>query len=239
MNMKNVFACVVSTSLLCGNVASAGMIYLTDTMKPSSLNTPASKPGKNYRYTYIGCVNAANGEFTSCGYDMSITGLVQPESDIANNGGHTHSNASPEHPVGNIKVIWPGTGSPTKFISGSTNGNYVYVSHEMPEVSGKIETRLNVRVPFGWHTVYPVSCDSTNTSWCFDTKIDVGLNLSRMPDDPALYQKVRTDSVDHTNDVAFYGTDSSINKLIKIADWYNWLSDLQYQADSSLKCNFE
>ena len=219
--MRLISVALVVMTLFTSNAAKGGMIYITEKARPSTPNSI------NYRYINIACFDARNGNFTSCGYDLTLKGLVQPESSIVNNGGHTHASATPEHPVGTLKMITPVAGSPTKIIQGNTNNNYVAISQEIPEVSGKIETELNLRVPPGWYTVSPESCDGTRISWCFNTKVDVGIDLVRMPDNPALYKKVRKGQDDHEDSVTYYGTQSAINNLQQIAGWYNWITVFQ------------
>ena len=196
------------------------------------MKTPLDpNPGKVNVYTYTGCVNVANGNFIDCRYDFRITSLKLPNADVPNNGGHLHDYAS--HPLGTLKVIWPpSSGNPSNFLNGQSQNSYVYFAHEIPDASGKIETELNLRVPLGWHTVFLESCDASNTYWCFKTTVDVGLNLSPMPDTPSLYLKHRGDTdLNHTDAVSFYGTDSAIRNLYKIAGWYNWLTDKRFKLN--------
>lgn len=224
MKIKTILLCVFA---LCTQVGLAwgGPIQLpTINILPSDLNTPLTKPGKSNVYTYIACINANTGGFISCGYDFSITGLTQPDSDPANNGGHTHTISN--HPLGTLKEIWPMPGNPATSLNGYTQNNWVFFSHEIPQASGKIETYLLMKVPGpGWDTGTLQSCDATRTSWCFNTTVDVGVqNLTPLSDAPWLYRKTRNPDPNHTDAVAFYGTDSALRNLSSIADWYNWLT---------------
>src|ERR1017187_10139687 len=88
MKIRTVLLCVV---VLCTQAAWGGPILATVPTLPSDLNTPTATPGKNYIYTYTGCIDGSNGNFLSCGYDFTITELTTPDSDVANNGGHTHT----------------------------------------------------------------------------------------------------------------------------------------------------
>src|SRR5450759_768943 len=106
MKIRTVLLCVV---VLCTQAAWGGPILATVTIIPSDLNTPVASPGKGYIYANIACVNAATGNFTSCGYDFSITGLTPPDTDPANNGGHTHGYTT--HPLGTVQVIRPSGGT--------------------------------------------------------------------------------------------------------------------------------
>ena len=229
MNIKTVLLCALAVLCTYASLAWSGPIYKTEPIKPSDLNTPLANPGKTSLYTYTGCVSVYTGIFIDCGYDFSITRLKQPEADPANNGGHTHTYAN--HPLGTLTVIWPpSSGNPSTSFKGQTQNSYVYFSHEIPPVSGKIETVLNLRVPQGWYTVNPESCDASNRSWCFNTTVDVGVkNLTSLPDTPSLYLKSRAPDVNHTDAVAFYGTDSAIGNIYKIAGWYNWLTEKRFK----------
>ena len=188
------------------------------------MNGLSGNPGWNYDFTSIGCTDAYTGFFVSCGYKFDINGLTQPDTDPANNGGHSHNTAGYPHPLGNVKVILPTPSLQSKHLRGSTENSFVYLSHDMPEVSGKIETELEVTVPPGWYTIWPESCHGDRTSWCFDTTIDVGVkDLIPLPDFPQLYTKARSPDAKHTDAAAFYGTRSAISNLTSIAIYYNWL----------------
>lgn len=115
MKIKTVL--LYALAVLCTQTALAwgGPIYKTVSIIPSGLNTPLTQPGTGYLYTNIACINAYTGNFVSCGYDFSITGLTQPDTDPANNGGHTHAGV---HPLGTLKEIWPMSGNPATYLSG-------------------------------------------------------------------------------------------------------------------------
>jgi len=76
MNIRTVLLCACAVLCTQTSLAWGGPIYKTVPIIPSDLNTPLAQPGKAYTYTHIGCVNVANGNFVSCGYDYSITGLT-------------------------------------------------------------------------------------------------------------------------------------------------------------------
>lgn len=221
MKIKTILLCALAVLCNQTGLAWGGPILATASTIPSDLNTPLTTPGKVNMYTTIGCTDAYTGNFVNCGYDFSITRLKQPDTDPANNGGHTHAGV---HPLGTLKEIWPIAGNPATSLNGYTQNTQVVISHQIPDVSGKIETVLNLRLPPGWHTVYPEPCDTSFTYWCYNTTIDVGLNLKPLPDAPGLYTKHRNPDTAHTDAVAFYGTDSALRNLNGIADWYNWLT---------------
>lgn len=223
MNIKTVLLCTFTVLCTQTGLVWGGPIYKTVPKIPSDLNTPLAKPGKNYMYTHIACVNAYTGIFVSCGYDFSITGLKQPDTDPANNGGHTHDYSN--HPLGTLQVIWPFRGNPANYLYGQTQNNYVFFSHEIPQASGKIETLLNLRVPQGWYTVSPESCDAGRMYWCFKTTVDVGVATDLLPlADPQSYPglsyiRVRN-ALGHTDDVAYFGTIDTLFFLNNIAILY-------------------
>jgi hypothetical protein len=226
MNIKNVLLCALAVISTHAGFTYGGPVYSQESIKPSG----SSQTSKTKMRTYLECYDAYNGDFLDCGYDFLLTGIKQPDSDKKNNGGHTHGNT---HPLGKLQVIWPTKGSLSTTLYGQTKNDYVYFSHEIPEVSGKIEAELNVRVPQGWYTVSPESCDASYKSWCYKITVDVGLELSPLPDNASPFyiknRRPNQTSVDHKNDVAFYGTNNAITNLYKIADWYNWLTNLQFQ----------
>jgi hypothetical protein len=211
-------------------VAWGGPILDTVSKVPSNLATPLGlQSGTVQKLTGIICYDVRSGNPQDCGFDISITGLHQPETTAENNGGHTHDFA--DHDVGLLSAVVPFTTVPTPFLQGQTNFDTVIVSHRIPEVSGKIDTLLNLRVPPGWVTVSPESCTGDRTSWCFFTTIDVGLpndvrlpRFMSLPDGPPFYRKARNPDLAHEDAVAFSGTADAIFYLIAIAEKYNELS---------------
>ena len=112
----------------------------------------------------------------------------------------------------------------------------------MPEVSGKIDTILNLYVPPGWHTVSLESCDTSFTYWCFNTTVDVGVVTDLLPlADPQTYPglpyiRVRNNPTTdpHPNSVAFYGTINTLFFLNNIAISYQDAGYLLSVNDMSL-----
>lgn len=183
--------------------------------------------------TNLACFDALTGLFISCDYEFSITGLKQPDSDPANNGGHSHNTAVYPHPLGKLKVILPNPGLQNTTLKGSTQQSYVYFSHEIPDVSGKIETVMNLVPPPGYTA--PISCYGDYKTVCINTTVEVGVsNLKWLPDAPSLYTKDRNPDAAHTNAVAFYGTNSALRNLNKIAYWYKRLYQTLSINDMSL-----
>jgi len=206
--------------------ARGGEIHQTVSSLPSELRTPLGLRSNTLekKQTSIGCYDIFTGLFIDCGYDMSFRGL-SPD---------PHA---PAHPLGDLQVIAPALGARTTFVAGQTSNDIVFVSQQIPTASGKIDTVLNVRVPPGWHTVFPESLDATRTSWRFVTTVDVAVtgltSLSGAPCGSAGVSVVRCRSADtaHTDDVAFFGTGDALVYLNAIADSFF------LQADQPLSVN--
>ncbi len=228
MKIKTVLLC--ACAVLCSQIGLVwgAPIKSTVQMWPSNLIGPLGKPTAKSEYlTYIACVDVRNGQYTNCAYDIRITGLAQPDSSVSNNGGHSPSTHSGTRPVGELQEIFPSTGAKAQYVSGQTQYNKVYVSHEMPEVSGKIETVFNLHVPPGWYTVYPESCDGKLRYWCFYVTLDVGVTTGLLPladpkSNPGVsfsYTRVRN-ALGHPDEVAYYGTINTLFFLNNIAISY-------------------
>lgn len=174
--------------------------------------------------TRIACYDFRSGTLQDCGFDMRIRGLTPEASDVANNGGHNHNPDT--HPAGKLRIVKPILAGPSNFLEGQTAFSIFHISHEMPEVSGKIDTLLNLRVPPGWHTVSPESCDASRTSWCFVTTIDIGVpGLMSLPNGSPFYVKARGGAPNHEDAAAFFGTADAISNLTKIADQFSDMTD--------------
>jgi len=96
-----------------------------------------------------------------------------------------------------------------------------------------VDTLLNLRVPPGWHTVSPESCDGGGTSWCFRTTIKIGLLdpmgnplLMSLPDISPFYEKHRNGAPDHQDEDAYSGTIDANFNLIEIAEEYSNMTAL-------------
>lgn len=223
MNIKTVLLCIFALLFTQASLTWGGPIYRTEKMRPLNLLTPLGNlTPKEKVITNIGCIDVRNGLFTNCSFDIRINGLVQPDTAVSNNGGHTHGGT---HPVGDLQMIFPTKGNKTQIVIGQTKNSYVNVEHEMPEVSGKIETIFNLYVQPGWYTVYPESCNGNRASWCFFTTVDVGVVTDLYPlADPqsnpsATYIRVRN-SMGHPDDVAYFGTINTLFFLNNIARSY-------------------
>lgn len=223
--MKGSLAVALAISLAHAGLAWGGLIAENVSKVPSNLITPVGpQSGTVQKFTSIACYDIGSGNLLDCGFDLTIDGLTQPASDVANNGGHTHNLST--HPVGTLRIVAPITAGPSASLAGQTSFDVFVISHEIPQVSGKIETVLNLRVPPGWHTVSPESCDGSGTSWCFLTRIDVGLNgLASLPDGGPFYTKVRGGAPAHADAVAYSGTPDAIVNLTEIAETYNQLTN--------------
>lgn len=114
IKIKTVLLCTLAVLCTQAGLAWGGPILTTVPIIPSDLNTPLTHPGKSYMYTRIACINASTGNLISCGYDFRIAGLKPPDTDPANNGGHTHAGI---HPLGTLKEIWPMPGNPATYLT--------------------------------------------------------------------------------------------------------------------------
>lgn len=239
MKIKTVLLCFFVLCTQTG-LAWGGTIYNTVKMQPLNLITPLGNiTPKSLFVTNIACIDVSNGHYTDCAFDIRINGLVQPDTAVANNGGHSPATHSGTRPVGDLQIVFPTTGAKTQYVYGQTNYNYVNVVHDMPEVSGKIETIYNLHVPPGWHTVYPESCNGDGTSWCFNTTVDVGVVTDLLPladpqTNPGLpYIRVRK-PLGHPDNVAYFGTINTLFLLNNIAISYQDAGYLLSVNDMSL-----
>lgn len=228
MNIKIVLWCAVMVLCTQASVTWGGPILSTVPMRPLNLITPLGNITPNEKnITSIGCVDASNGNLIDCAFDIRINGLVQPDTAVINNGGHSPSTHKGTHPVGDLQEIFPTTGAKTQRITGQTSYSYVNVVHEMPEVSGKIETILNLYAPPGWKAFPQTACDASLTYYCFNTTVDVGVVADLLPlPDPksnpsASYSYIRVrKSMGHPDDVAYSGTINTLFFLNNIAIAY-------------------
>ena len=231
---KRSLATVLAILLAHSSLSWGGQILETVSKLPSNMSTPLGPMTKQVqKFTGIACFDVRNGMLQDCGFDMTVIGLTPPPSDVANNGGHTHDVDT--HRLGKLSIIAPIIAGPSTSLAGQTAFDVFIISHAIPDVSGKIDTLLNLRVPTvppGWHTVSPESCDATQTSWCFLTTVDVGVSgLTSLPgasfsppcpvsQPGGSYKKCRNSDSAHTNAVAFSGTSDALLYLNAMADNY-------------------
>jgi len=226
MKIKTVLLCALAVLCAQASLTWGGPIYRSVTMLPLNLITPLGNLTPSEKIiTNIACFDVTQGHLSDCTYDIQITGLVQPDTDPSNNGGHSHGGT---HPVGDLQMTFPATGIKSQFVSGHTWNSYVRVEHTIPEVSGKIETIFNFHVPPGSYTISPESCDASRSYWCFNTTVDVGVATDLLPladprSNPGVaypYIRVRN-AMGHTDDVAYSGTIDTLFFLNNIASAYN------------------
>lgn len=78
-------------------------------------------------------------------------------------------------------------------------------------------------VPAGWVCI--TGCYDSS-SWRYERTIDVGIrNLNELPDNPGLYTKIRGGVDYHTNDVAYFGAQLTLQYLPLVAQDYLILSE--------------
>jgi hypothetical protein len=226
MNAKSIAAVLAIALVHAAPVWGDDEILETVSVLPSNMPTPLG-PRTNVvrKRTYIACYDISTGTLNDCSFDMTIRGLTPQATDPVNNGGHNHDFDT--HPVGSLSIVSPFVTGPSRSQAGQTLSNVFSVSHEMPIVSGKIDVRLNLRVPPGWRTVFPRSCDATQTSWCFLTTIDVGVpDLTSLPDGSPFYVKIRRGAPNHEDSAAYFGTADAISNLSAIAETYSDMTTL-------------
>lgn len=224
MKIKTVLLCALAVLCTQASLSWSGPIYSSVKIQPLNLITPLGNITPNEKIiTNIACVDAYSGRYDDCAYDIRINGLVQPDTAVSNNGGHSHGGI---RPVGKLQEIFPITGLKKQILFGQTRNSYVNVAHEMPEVSEKIETVYNLYVPLGMYTLLYESLDATRSSWRFINQIDVGVVPTLYPladpkSNPGLpYIRVRNAN-GHPDDVTYFGTVNTLFFLNNIAIAYD------------------
>jgi len=195
---------------------------------PSDIN-PASAEHK----LFLGCINGATGEFLDCPFTVDIPSpppsceapSCQPENAPENNGGHTHGDTKNANarPLGQLAYNGPKGEQP---VSGNTGNRWAIVTHYLPEFSGKILTRVDLKVPLptlGWIW----RCEDGYGGWrCLDDKTwrilvttDVRVpRLESLPDGAAApYIKERGGAANHKNADAYYGLPVANSALTQMA----------------------
>ena len=146
----------------------------------------------------LACINGATGAFMDCPFTVDIPKDSQPPNTPANNGGHSHTNDRPPLGLGQLEYNGSKGEQP---VSGGTGNRWATITHYLPEFSGKIVTRVDLKVPlptppWTWH------CEDGYGGWrCWDDKTwrtlvttDVRVpRLENLPDDStAPYTKYRS-----------------------------------------------
>ena len=181
-------------------------------MEPSDVDSP---PEKNYIVFEFSCVAVNTGRYLDCAVSQEITGLVDPATDAANNGGHTHDYAT--HPVGTLSFL-PSTAK-SRIVNGSTKNSIGIIEHELPNVSSRILVKSSMTVPPGWFCVSP-SYDAV--TWRYEDTVDVGVDgLEYLPaSSDGAYTMVRGPDTMHTDANAVFGTLAAHARLAEIATAY-------------------
>ncbi len=174
-----------------------------------------------YRYA---CYSVYDGTYLDCAFSIRVVGpYAENFEDLA---GH-------EHGIQDRPLIYPGDGK-LEFaedtnkkaleVAGQTKNNVATTSYKMPEASGKIEVEGMLFTQPSW---YCMSNCYTETSRKFRDIVNVSVpNLVPLPDPSAEddYIKVRKPDNNHSDAVAFYGTQLAIDTLQLIASEYFRLS---------------
>lgn len=175
----------------------------------------------------LSCINGATGAFLDCPFTVDIPRDSQPPNTPANNGGHTHdaTNNANARPLGGLAY---GGANGEPLVSGSTGNSWAVVTHSMPEFSGKIVTRVDLKVPpptSNWYWL----CRESDNHRCLDSStsrtlltLDVRVpRLESLPDGAAgPYIKVRGGAANHKNADAYYGLPVAISALTQMASLF-------------------
>lgn len=183
-----------------------------------------------------GCFDDYSGIPINCRFRQELTGIQSPETEIKNNGGHSHSDNRPLTYRGRALKVTNSTDLDSTLygVEGFTkttssfdpNWGWAYVEYETPQASGIVvgESELKLMTK-DW--VCASSC-YTRDSWRYADTYDIGVpNLLELHDPvPGMsYTKSRTSpDYNHTNDVAFHATGSALYLLLVLADEYKSIS---------------
>lgn len=178
-------------------------------------------------YYELSCTDATNGAFLNCPFSVEITGLVAPADAVANNGGHSHTNAG--RPLGQLQL----NTVKSQRVTGSTGKGSVEVIQTADEVSGRIAVTFTVDSPPNYHCVASLEwkCITNSTSQSIETLLVAvpglaslygpagGASIIKADGSTAPYIKVRgaASAVPHHNEDAFYGLPRTLETLEKIA----------------------
>lgn len=195
---------------------------------PSDIN-PASAEHK----LFLGCINGATGAFLDCPFTVDIPSpppsceepSCQPLKSDDNNHGHSHTNPRPSSGFGKLEYNGAKGEQP---VSGTTGNSWAVVTHSMPEFSGKVLTRVDLKVPLP--TSYWVwRCTDGYGGWrCWDDKTwrilvttDVRVpRLESLPDGAAAYIKYRNPDENHQDADAFSGLPVANSALTQMASLF-------------------
>lgn len=188
-----------------------------------------SLPNAEHRYpTTFACYNVHTGGRLDCSFYFELTGVVKPESEISNNGGHTHDK---NRPVTLNHEGLEATGGGHRFdehtVGGSTLPRSSGVKYPIPTVAGKTVAEVKVNTPDEW---YCMSACYTPSEIRYEITYNAGVSgLESLPDPQTgdNYVKARNptpgedDDTNHPHSAAFYATPHSLAILRKVADSYN------------------
>ena len=183
----------------------------------------------------LSCINGATGAFLDCPFTVDIPSpppnceapSCQPENVPENNGGHTHkaTNNASTRPLGGLEY---GGVKGEPLVSGSTGNQRAVVTHSMPEFSGKIVTRVDLKVPPPTSNSYWL-CRESDNHRCLDrstsrTLVTLDVRVPKLESLPsaatAPYIKYRSPDENHQDANAFYGLPTAISALTKMASLF-------------------
>lgn len=175
----------------------------------------------------LSCINGATGAFLDCPFTVDIPRDSQPPNTSANNGGHTHdaTNNANARPLGGLEY---GGAKGVLLVSGSTGNQRAVVTHSMPEFSGKIVTRVDLKVQPPTSNSYWL-CRESDSHRCLDsstsrTLVTMDVRVPKLESLPsaatAPYIKYRSPDENHQDADAFYGLPTAISALTQMASLF-------------------
>ncbi len=185
-------------------------------------------------------MDAFTGRLLDCKYTFEIKGLRSPRDLSENNGGHIHNFDThpliepPQPPLGDGKLGVVGGDFQyvnNLLVSGQTRNQEVEITHQMPQVAGVIETEIFIYAPYGDGP--PIPCYShEERSYRAEGTIDVKVpGLTQLPDSGDYHVVCRSEacppppSSGASHPYGTYGTQDTVNKLLKIAEKYYEFTD--------------
>lgn len=190
----------------------------------------------------LSCINGATGAFLDCPFTVDIPRDSQPPNTSANNGGHTHdaTNNANARPLGGLEY---GGAKGVPLVSGSTGNQRAVVTHSMPEFSGKIVTRVDLKVQPPTSNSYWL-CRESDSHRCLDsstsrTLVTMDVRVPKLESLPSVatapYIKYRNPDENHQDADAFYGLPTAISALTQMASLFKrWIDTPLSINDMSL-----
>jgi len=223
-----IFICLIGLSPAWGQ--GSGYIYTsTYSIWPSMPGSPM--PVR----TYLSCYDIFTGELLDCAITHKVIGLVEPKENIDNNGGHTHNYDTRPfidprngilqffyYDISNGEFVSGVDGDTSPLgVSGPTQRTIVMITHQMPQVAGKIVTESTVTSPSGWECA---SISFTRTMYKYEYTLNVRIPHLEPLLDPTPEEHYAKSGETNTHPWNHYGATNTLEKLKEIAKAYYKLS---------------